>query len=88
LHQNYPNPFNPSTEICYSLPCDADVDLSIFDVSGRSIITLVRERQSAGNRTVKWDGRDENGSKVVSGFYFYRLKTGELSITKKMLLVR
>ena len=73
LQQNYPNPFNPSTEIHYSLPYDANVNLSVFDVSGRSIITLVQEKQSAGNKAVKWDGRDKNGFKVVSGLYLYRL---------------
>ena len=88
LQQNYPNPFNPETEICYFLPGVVDVDLSIFDISGKHVITLVKERQIAGNRAVRWNGRDKNNVAVSSGVYFYRLTTNSFSITKKMLLVR
>jgi len=88
LNQNYPNPFNPETEICYFLQDVVDVDLSIFDVTGKHVITLVRDRQLAGNRTVRWNGRDENNVDVSSGIYFYRLTTNSFSGAKKMLLVR
>ncbi len=88
LLQNYPNPFNPTTEIDYSLPCDADVELLIFDVTGRHVKTLVRDRESSGFKTVKWDGTDENNRKVTSGMYLYQLKAGEISVVKRMMLVR
>jgi len=88
LHQNYPNPFNPSTEISYNLLSAGDIDLSIFDLSGRHIITLVREKQSAGERIVEWNGKDENNTSVPSGIYFCRLKVGEFSVAKKMLFAK
>jgi len=88
VQQNYPNPFNPSTEICYSIPSAIDVELSIFDIMGRHIITLVREKQSEGQKTVTWNGKDENNMKVSSGIYLYRLRAGEFTVTKKMLLVQ
>jgi len=88
LQQNYPNPFNPATEIGYTLPGAIDIDLSVFDVSGRCVKTLVREKQSAGAKIVIWNGKDENNNKVSSGMYFYRLRAGEFSVTRKMLLVR
>ena len=88
LRQNYPNPFNPSTEICYSLPGAIDVDLSICDIMGRHIVTLVREKQTAGYKTVKWNGKDKNNMNAASGIYFYNLRAGEFSVSRKMLLVR
>jgi len=88
LFNNYPNPFNASTEISYNLPATVDVELSVFNIYGRHIKTLVQERQSEGLRIVKWDGNDKNGFSVASGMYFYQLKAGEFSINKKMLLVR
>ncbi len=88
LQQNYPNPFNPSTEICYNLPYAVDVNLSIFDITGRKIITLVQEKQSAGSKTVKWDGRDKNNQMVTSGVFFCRLKADEFSEAMKMSLIQ
>ena len=88
LQQNYPNPFNPSTEICYDLPCDIDVNLSVCDIMGRHIVTLVQEKQTAGQKTVKWNGTDQNNINTASGIYFYNLKAGEFSVTRKMLLAR
>ena len=88
LFQNYPNPFNPSTGISYSLPCNAYVNLSICDVSGRTIKTLVQERQRAGHKTILWNGRDLYNNEVASGLYFYILNVNGSSISKKMLLIR
>jgi len=87
LFNNYPNPFNPLTEICYNLPYAVEVDLSIFNVYGQHVITLVREKQPAGERIVKWNGKDKNNMNVPGGMYFYRLKAGEFSATKKMILI-
>jgi 5'-nucleotidase/UDP-sugar diphosphatase len=88
LHQNYPNPFNPETQISYSLPEDEQVRLTIYNVLGQRIKVLVDEHQSAGKQTVIWNGRNENGEKVSSGVYFYKLQAGEIVLTKKMSLMK
>jgi 5'-nucleotidase/UDP-sugar diphosphatase len=88
LHQNYPNPFNPETQISYSLPEDAKVKLTIYNVLGQRVLVLVDGYQSAGMQTVIWDGRSENGEKVSSGIYFYKLQAGEIVQTKKMSLMK
>ncbi|MBO6793089.1 MAG: T9SS type A sorting domain-containing protein [Balneolaceae bacterium] len=83
LDQNYPNPFNPSTTISYSLENAGTVQLSVFDVTGRSIAMLVNEAKNAGAHTVQFDA-----STLSSGVYFYQLVTPAGIITKKMLLVK
>ncbi len=89
LLQNRPNPFNPSTEILFSLPKPTRVALSIFDLAGRRILTLVDDETfAAGRHAVTWQGRDENNLRQASGVYFYRLVTKEFSQTKKMLLLK
>ena len=71
--QNTPNPFNPSTTIRFELPHAASVDLSVFNISGQKIRTLVHQNKPAGSYSVIWDGVDKSGNKVASGVYFYRL---------------
>ena len=88
LSQNYPNPFNPRTSIRYALPQDAEVRLTVYNVLGQRVATLVDEYQSAGYSTVWWDGKDANGDEVSSGVYFYRLTAGEFSEVKKMMMVK
>jgi hypothetical protein len=88
IDQNYPNPFNPSTAIQFQIPQAAGVTLRIFDVLGREIETLVAQQLSPGTYTVNWDSRNSSGTQAGSGVYFYRLQTGEQTITKKMLLLR
>ena len=83
LSQNYPNPFNPMTKINFDLPKQGFVSLKIFDITGREVQTLVNEFQLAGKYTV-----DFNGSALSSGVYFYRLQSGELTMTKSMVLIR
>ena len=85
---NYPNPFNPETQISYQIPKDNFVSLKIFNYLGQEIRTLVTENQQAGNFSVLWDGRDDSGNLVGSGFYFYVLQAGEFRETKKALLLR
>ncbi len=80
---NYPNPFNPSTEIHFSIPKDGFVSLSIFDVTGRIIKSLVNEFKTAGNYSLSF-----NGDNLSSGVYFYRLETNGYTVTKKMTLIR
>jgi hypothetical protein len=88
ISQNYPNPFNPTTTIVYQLPQTQFVELNIFDVNGRKIRTLVSAVSEAGRFNVSWDGMDENGDRVTSGVYFYKLQTESFSATKKMILAR
>ena len=88
LFQNYPNPFNPQTEIAYTLPEGSYVKLEIYNLLGQKVKVLVDEYQSAGTKKVVWDGRNENGEKVSSGIYFYRLDAGNYVQTKKMSLLK
>ncbi|MCS6990095.1 MAG: T9SS type A sorting domain-containing protein [Chloroherpetonaceae bacterium] len=83
LHQNYPNPFNPTTTIAYQLASPSDVRLEVFDVLGRTVATLVNERKAAGAHFVTFDARN-----LASGAYFYRLRAGGFSETKKMMLAK
>ncbi len=88
LHPNYPNPFNPTTTITYSIAKDADVELLIYDVRGTLVRTLVQEHLKSNNYKVRWDGKDNAGNGVSTGVYFYRLKAGTFTSTKKMVLLR
>jgi hypothetical protein len=83
LEQNYPNPFNPSTSIRYSLNKSGFVKISVYDISGRVVQTLVEENQSAGNYEVTFDAADN-----ASGIYFYRIETENFTETKKMSLLK
>ena len=88
LQQNFPNPFNPETEISFSIPVNLYVDLSVFNIAGQKVVTLIQKEQSAGLHSVKWNGVDDNGLKVSDGTYFYRLTTKHYSSVIKMLLLR
>jgi hypothetical protein len=88
LDSNYPNPFNPSTTIKFSLPSDQMVELSIIAVDGSRVATLLHESLPAGTHQVIWDGRNEKGVQVASGTYFYQIKAGGHSATKRMMLVK
>jgi flagellar hook assembly protein FlgD len=88
LHQNYPNPFNPTTTINYDLPEQAQVTLSIYNLLGKQIKTLVNQSQDAGNKIAMWDGTDDLGRQVSAGVYLYQIQAGEFSQTRKMLLLK
>jgi len=89
LSQNYPNPFNPSTIVQFSLPEPAVVTLEIFNILGQRVNTLIDGRQlGAGSHRVEWHSDDGRGNTVSSGVYFYRLKAGDKTATKKMMLLR
>jgi subtilisin family serine protease len=88
LSQNFPNPFNPSTEIRFDLPVQTFVSLQVFNVLGQRVKTLVGGEMSAGYKSVAWNGVDESGAEVSSGIYFYILKTGGKTFTKKMTMLR
>ena len=90
LANNYPNPFNPATTIKYALPQAADVELTVYNVLGQPVRTLVAENQSAGRYVVEWDATNDSGHSLSSGMYFYHLEAGggEFREVKKMLLLK
>ena len=88
LHNNYPNPFNPVTQISYDLPNDSWVKLSIYNVRGQKVTTLVDRFEASGYKAILWDGTDDNGNKLASGVYFYRIQADEFTATKSMVLMR
>ncbi len=89
LADNFPNPFNPATTIQYALPTAADVELTVYNVVGQPVRTLVAEHQSAGRYAVEWDATNDSGHSLSSGMYFYRLQAGEeFREVKKMLLLK
>ena len=83
LDQNYPNPFNPATRIRYALPEPASARLMIYDVLGREVSLLVDRQQAAGTYEVTFEAGD-----LPSGVYFYHLRAGDYSETRKMLIVK
>jgi len=87
VDQNFPNPFNPTTTITFTLDASEHVSLSIFNIMGQHISTLVDTEMGAGRHTVTWNGMNEQGNHVSAGIYLYRLKSGSHSETRKMLLL-
>lgn len=88
LFQNIPNPFNSSTKISFRVPLTSHIILRIFDSTGRTVKTLINEKRQKGEYTLNWDGRNDSGSKVTSGLYFYQLKCDVFTITKSMILMK
>ena len=88
LSANYPNPFNPTTNISYSVPEYGDVSLVVYNALGREVNTLISSIYAPGNYTVVWNGMDDNGNEVSTGMYFYKLTSGDLTQTRKMLFVK
>jgi hypothetical protein len=88
LYQNYPNPFNPATTIGFDLPEAGRVWLSVYDLLGREVLTLLNGELAAGHHKVNWNARDARGQLVGSGVYFYRLEAGPKKMARRMLLSR
>jgi len=88
LSQNYPNPFNSGTEISYSLPKSEKVNLSIYNLLGENIITLINKKQSTGHYHINWNGKNTIGDIVPSGIYLYRLVSNEFCSTKKLTIIK
>ncbi|UCH84970.1 MAG: T9SS type A sorting domain-containing protein [Candidatus Latescibacterota bacterium] len=89
LYQNVPNPFNPSTVIRYDVPAGGGyVTLRVFDVSGRLVRTLVDQYEMGGDRSIRWDGRNDGGERVATGVYLYRLSTDGYTATRKLILIK
>ena len=88
LKPNYPNPFNPMTFITYDLAGDGQVNLSIYNIMGRKVKTLIDKYESAGRKATAWYGVDDSGHPLSAGMYFYRLTAGGKVFTKKMVLMK
>jgi hypothetical protein len=88
LDQNYPNPFNSGTVISFALPQSAKVELTLYNLAGQKVATLVQGTREAGVYTVRWDGKDDQGRERASGLYLYRLKTSTQEQSRKLLLLR
>ena len=88
LQDNYPNPFNPTTNIAYSVKEAGNVNLKVYNVKGQLVRTLVNDVKETGNYTSTWNGTDNSNKSVSSGVYFYKMKSGNYSSTKKMILMK
>jgi len=88
LHQNHPNPFNPSTTISYSLAEASEVKLVVYNITGQVVATLLDDYREAGEHSVVWDGNDESGRHVSSGIYFYTIRAGQFTDSRKMILMK
>ena len=88
LNNNYPNPFNPLTTIRYDLAEDGFVNVTIYDMMGRTVKIMVTEEQNAGVKSVQWDATDSFGKPVSAGVYLYQIQAGEYMQTKKMVLLK
>ena len=88
LHQNYPNPFNPVTKLRYDLPENGNVNITIYDMLGREVKTLINQAQDAGYRSLIWDATNDYGKPVSAGIYLYQIQAGEYMQTKKMVLLK
>ena len=85
---NYPNPFNPETEIRYAIPIGGTVELTVYNMVGQTVRTLVKGVMSAGEYSTKWNATDNNGQRVAAGIYFYSLTSPSGEVIKKMLLLK
>jgi len=88
LFQNYPNPFNPATTLRYDLPQRTDVTITIYDILGRHVRTLVRDLEEPGFKSVIWDGRNNIHEQVSAGVYLYQLRAGDFIQTRKMVVLK
>ena len=88
LAQNYPNPFNPETSIRFRVPQKTHLTLTIFNILGQKIRTLLDRQIDGGSHTIRWNGKDDKGLPVSSGIYLYRIETESFSQVRKMSLIR
>lgn len=88
MEQNYPNPFNPNTTISFNLMQATHANLSIYNLKGQLVKTLLNAQATAGKHSILWDGKDASGKSVSSGLYYYRLKTDSQISSRKMLLMK
>ncbi len=88
LGQNYPNPFNPETVIEFALPTASEMSLTVYNIAGQTVATIINGTVPAGYHQVRWNGKDDNGTNASSGIYFYKIVSKDFSETRKMLLIK
>ena len=88
VYQNYPNPFNPITSLRYDLPNDGLVNITIYNMMGRVVKTLVNGSQTAGFKSVQWNATNDRNEPVSAGLYLYTIQAGEFRQTNKMVLLK
>ena len=88
LKGNYPNPFNPITFINFSIETEGKVQIDVYNILGQKVKTLVNEHLQSGSHQIKWNGKDDSNNSVASGVYFYKMKNGRYTSTKKMLMLK
>jgi flagellar hook assembly protein FlgD len=88
LSFNKPNPFNPITLISYDLPFSQKVNLTIYDLRGNVIITLIDKKEERGIKNVQWNAINKEGQRVPTGIYFYKISTNNFESSKKMILLK
>ncbi len=88
LSQNYPNPFNPVTHITFNAPKTTQVKIAVYDILGRQVKVLYNAVAPAGSHTISWDATNEAGTPLGSGIYFYQLQSENVTLSKKMILVK
>jgi hypothetical protein len=88
LHQNYPNPFNAETSIRFNLDEPSNVRLTVYDITGNAVADLIDSYLQPGPHAVTWDGLNSTGQAVSSGIYFYILRSGGISSSRRMLLLK
>ena len=88
LYPAYPNPFNPTTTLGYELPEDAMVNITIYDMMGRMVKTLVNSKQAAGYKSIKWNATSDRNEPVSAGLYLYTIDAGGFRETRKMVLLK
>ena len=88
LLQNYPNPFNPTTTLRYDIPENSHVTITIYDMLGRQVKTLINQTQDSGFKSVIWDATNDYGKPVSAGVYLYQIQAGEFVQTRKMVLLK
>ena len=88
LYNNYPNPFNPVTTLRYDLPEDALVNITIYDIMGRIVRTLINSQQNAGFKSIQWNATNDAGSPLPAGLYLYKIQADNFVQTRKMVLLK
>jgi len=88
LYNNYPNPFNPVTTLRYDLPEDALVNITIYDIMGRIVKTLINSQQNAGFKSIQWNATNDAGSPLSAGLYLYKIQADNFVQTRKMVLLK
>ena len=88
LHSAYPNPFNPVTNLNYDLPENELVNITIYDMMGRVVNTLINDQQTAGYKSIQWNATNNTGQSVSTGLYLYTIEAGKFRQTKKMVLMK